>query len=192
MAARLMKPSLMPLHAQARTMLSEYLAKHPDEREATAQVARQIERNDPDLLARSNMAGHITASGVVLNADLTKILLIHHAGLDRWLQPGGHVDAADPSIWGAAAREVLEETGVAVRNPILFDIDSHTIPANERKNEGAHTHHDFAFLVFAESEALSPQLSEVHAARWITLDELTCMEGQRMQRLARKLRPMMS
>lgn len=186
-----MKPSLMPLHTQARTMLGEYLAKHPDEREATAQVARQIERNDPDLFARSNMAGHITASGIVLNADLTKILLIHHAGLDRWLQPGGHVEAADPSIWDAAAREVLEETGVAVRDPILFDIDSHAIAANERKGEGAHVHHDLAFLAFAKGEALKPQLTEVHAARWISLNELAVIESQRMRRLAKKLRPLM-
>lgn len=186
-----MSQPLSKLHGQARAMLSEYVFKYPDELGGLASLTQQLDRNDPELFARSNMAGHITASGVVLNADRTKTLVIHHVGLGLWLQPGGHVDDTDKSIRSAAAREVLEETGVAMSQPILLDIDSHAVPANERKREGAHVHHDFAFLAFADETALTPQLAEVHAARWLTFEELTRLEGRRMQRFVRKLRPLM-
>ena len=42
-----------------------------------------------------------------------RILLHHHAKLQRWLPPGGHVEL-DELPDDAAVREVLEETGVRV------------------------------------------------------------------------------
>jgi len=42
-----------------------------------------------------------------------RILLHHHAKLQRWLPPGGHVEL-DELPDDAAVREVLEETGVHV------------------------------------------------------------------------------
>ena len=43
----------------------------------------------------------------------SKVLLHKHRKLDRWLPPGGHIDASElPDE--AAVREVLEESGVAV------------------------------------------------------------------------------
>ena len=43
-----------------------------------------------------------------------RVLLHRHPKLDRWLPPGGHVEA-DELPDAAAVREVLEETGVPVR-----------------------------------------------------------------------------
>ena len=79
----------------------------------------------------------------------------------------------------SALREAREETGVEALQPHPeyidpasglappLDIDSHAIPANPRKQEGAHWHHDYAYLLLADSRApLSPQLAEVQAAAW--------------------------
>src|SRR5438309_7839913 len=57
-------------------------------------------------------SGHITCTGLVLAPDGERLLLVHHRRLDRWLLPGGHVEAEDAEIWDAARREVVEETGV--------------------------------------------------------------------------------
>jgi 8-oxo-dGTP pyrophosphatase MutT (NUDIX family) len=46
-----------------------------------------------------------------------RVLLHHHAGLNRWLPPGGHIDPNETPD-EAAIREVLEETGV---NVMLID-----------------------------------------------------------------------
>src|SRR4051794_12991988 len=69
--------------------------------------------------------GHITTSGLVLSPDADRLLILHHRRLDRWLLPGGHVEPADPTIDAAAAREVLEETGVVVSGGLLAGADVH-------------------------------------------------------------------
>ncbi|WP_047573085.1 NUDIX domain-containing protein, partial [Pseudomonas syringae] len=66
-------------------------------------------------------------------------LLIHHAALGIWVQPGGHVDPGESPVL-AALRELLEETGVIGELLLqrIFDIDIHAIPANPRKGEPDH------------------------------------------------------
>lgn len=89
--------------------------------------------------------GHITATGLVIAPDGERLLLVHHKRLNRWLVPGGHVEERDKDLWMAAAREVVEETGVALNagpGP-LVGIDVHGIPPNTR--EPFHQHHDLLF-----------------------------------------------
>ena len=50
---------------------------------------------------------------VAVRDDAGRVLLIRHADGDRWLLPGGCVEPEEPPE-EAAAREVLEETGVRV------------------------------------------------------------------------------
>jgi len=48
----------------------------------------------------------------VLDASHEHVLLLHHARLDRWLQPGGHGEGeTDPRA--IALREIEEETGLS-------------------------------------------------------------------------------
>ena len=89
--------------------------------------------------------GHITASALVLNSSRDAVLLVYHERLERWLQPGGHVEASDGSVVDAARREVVEETGIRVDDldPVLVGVDVHEIPATH--GEPTHLHHDFMF-----------------------------------------------
>ena len=113
--------------------------------------------------------GHITCSGLVLAPDARRILIVHHRRLDRWLLPGGHVEPCDATIDAAAAREVLEETGIAVANGQLAGADVHGIPAKGR--EPYHLHHDLLFSFRARTEALACS-DESHAVAWCTREEL--------------------
>jgi len=107
--------------------------------------------------------GHITGSGLVLSLDRVRILIVHHHRLDRWLLPGGHVEPADLSLAEAAAREVLEETGVRVAGGHLAGADVHGIPGNGR--EPYHLHHDLLFHFYAESETIQVS-EESRAVAW--------------------------
>src|SRR4051794_10827820 len=109
--------------------------------------------------------GHITTSGLVLSPDTDRILILHHRRLDRWLLPGGHVESADPTIDAAAAREVLEETGIAVSGGVLAGADVHGIPTNGR--EPYHLHHDLLFSFRADADVLQVS-DESHAVAWCT------------------------
>ncbi|MBS1857201.1 MAG: NUDIX domain-containing protein [Acidobacteria bacterium] len=107
--------------------------------------------------------GHITTSGLVVSPDSTRILILHHRRLDRWLLPGGHVEADDPSVEAASAREVLEETGVPVSGGVLAGADVHGIPG--KRDEPYHLHHDLLFSFRAGTEDLRVS-DESHAVAW--------------------------
>ena len=115
--------------------------------------------------------GHFTASGFVVSPDGSSLLLIHHRRLGRWLQPGGHIDPGDISPIAAAAREVTEETGVAVEAILadLIDLDIHPIPS--RAPEPAHEHFDLRFAFRALDERIVAD-DEVHEAIWVPWDDL--------------------
>jgi 8-oxo-dGTP pyrophosphatase MutT (NUDIX family) len=115
--------------------------------------------------------GHITCSGLVLSPDQDGILLVLHRHLQRWLPPGGHVEAEDPAIGDAARREVVEETGAILRPddlPLLVGVDVHGIPP--RGDETFHLHHDLMFRLHAASTACRP-CEEVRDVAWCSIAE---------------------
>ncbi|MEE2829186.1 MAG: NUDIX hydrolase [Myxococcota bacterium] len=132
-----------------------------------------------DPFSRDHFApGHFTASSFVLTPDRTRVLLILHARLGLWLQPGGHFDPEDDDALAAARREVVEETGIRDRDLKLYaegspllDVDIHSIPANPARQEPGHEHFDLRFLLVASSEALCAG-SDALEARWVALGEV--------------------
>lgn len=186
------------MNAHLRTTVLEqlhrYLGQFPEERPSLAQLQSQLEDPSDDCSIRSNMKGHLTASAAVLSSDRKNVLLIHHIFLDLWLPPGGHYEEPG-DMWECAQREVAEETGVSnlrlhewcAQNAIPLDIDTHSIPANPKKGEGPHKHHDFRFVAVAPQGAvLTPQLEEVHGARWAPLSELMSARDRRLRTLCEK------
>ena len=114
--------------------------------------------------------GHMTATACVLHPDGDRFLLVHHKRLDRWLFPGGHVEAEDAAIWDTARREAVEETGVSLASetPWLVGIDVHGIPG--KKHEPYHLHHDMIFWFRATADALVVT-EETRAVVWCSPSE---------------------
>ncbi|MEZ4928044.1 MAG: NUDIX hydrolase [Saprospiraceae bacterium] len=131
-----------------------------------------IDAND-DFWQRSNESGQLTGSAWVLNPGKDKALMVHHRGLDKWFQPGGHAELTDNSLLDTSLREASEECGLQNLTLIsegLFDLDIHIIPP---KGEVAgHLHYDFRFAFIAESEALDPDLAEVKDLIWVPVENL--------------------
>ena len=48
----------------------------------------------------------------MLSPDWKNLALIRHKFLNRYLQPGGHVEETDSTVLAGALREVREETGI--------------------------------------------------------------------------------
>lgn len=180
---------------EATNLLELYLAKFPRERDTFSILIKQFQSRDRQLCSRKNMTGHLTASGLLLHPDNKSVFLIHHNFLKLWLQPGGHLDPGESPSDGAL-REFIEETGIKQvslhpwheQNPFPFDMDTHAIPANEKKSEGSHFHHDYQYLLcidgaFADEGLVDIDHNEVSNFKWIGLDEL--IEGDYDSRLKR-------
>jgi len=132
--------------------------------------------NSDAFWQRETPQGHVTGSAFVVNNTRTHTLLLHHAKLNRWVQPGGHLDETDATPAHGALREAIEETNIlslALASQSLFDIDIHPIP--ERRKDGlhepAHLHYDARYLVFANQSTV--QICEESLGfRWVLLREL--------------------
>src|SRR4051812_42515904 len=110
--------------------LGKYKTVYEEER---AFIPRFIELlQNTDAYQRTHLPGHITGSAWIVNSDSTKVLLVEHAKLHKWLQPGGHADG-DENVLRVALKEVDEETGLTnlSYDGQLFDIDIHSIPARK-------------------------------------------------------------
>lgn len=142
----------------------------------------------PIFQQTKNHKKHFTATGYTVNQDRTKMLLVHHKGLNKWLPPGGHVEENEVPH-KTALREVYEETGVRATPMIddehdlnLKDITETQIPRPhalmyqiipESKKDAEHIHLDMVFALEADdSVEITAQAREVHDVKWITKDEI--------------------
>jgi 8-oxo-dGTP pyrophosphatase MutT (NUDIX family) len=153
--------------------IERYAAAFPGDRDVIERFRRLLD-DTAGPFARDQFApGHLTCSAAVLGDGGKLVLLVHHAKLERWLQPGGHVDAGDETPLASARREVQEESGLAALEPVArapIDLDVHEIPA--RGAEPGHLHYDlrYAFAVRG-APALRPSEESI-ALRWVDVDRL--------------------
>ena len=127
-------------------------------------------RDHPNCFERSLSFFHMSASACLLNRDETKALLLHHAKLNIWVQPGGHCDG-ESDVLAVAIKEAQEESGILGIAPLsqsIFDIDIHKIPTHKEIPE--HFHYDIRFLLKVTSDELLVQNSESNELRWINKD----------------------
>lgn len=154
--------------------LEAYVPSGREEEESLAAM-RAFVRDSADPLSRVASTSHVTGSAIVVRRRTRggTFLLIHHRKLDRWLQPGGHVDPEDANVLETALREAREETGATDIEPVpgegILGVDVHPIPA--RHGKPGHIHYDAQYLFFSDAEAGRGQPEEVRGVAWFTLEE---------------------
>jgi len=178
---------------------AELAAVHPsDEREARDRDRMmEFARRHANPFDRKIREGHFTGSGLVMSEDGSRVLLLHHIKLHRWLQPGGHGEQGETRGEAVATREVAEETGLEPRlhptAPRPFDVDIHAIPA--RKLDPEHEHLDLRYLFVADpATPIRAEASESPiegpqgpALRWFTVDDALAMDiDTGLKRMIRK------
>lgn len=131
------------------------------------------------------MKKQITVSSYVVDIEREAILLVYHRKMQKWLSPGGHLEA-DEIPQEAAKREVLEETGLTIE--FFYDEHLHVDRWNARsitrpflclleeipafKDEPAHQHIDLIFVGYPVGGELQSNDSGINDLRWFTLAEI--------------------
>ena len=139
---------------------------------------------DPIQITRSGVTRgfgfSLVCSGYLVEDG--KVLLVHHRGFDKWVPPGGHVEAGD-TFDQTAVREFKEETGLDVEAisataTLLNDDNATPLPGPfyvDLEKEGFRFPSITQFYYvrrLAGGSELTPQLEEVHGLGWFGLEEL--------------------
>ena len=139
-----------------------------------------MKKNEDDVLTRKNTMAHVTASSVILNESINKMLMIHHKIYDTWTWQGGHADG-ESDLLKVAIKEAYEETGIEKvtviqeENKPVIRLD--ILPVMEHIKNGefitAHMHLNVAFVFIAsEKELLKVNTEETNGLKWISLNEI--------------------
>jgi 8-oxo-dGTP pyrophosphatase MutT (NUDIX family) len=161
------------------TMRELLLDYHPGQTREQAYLVRMLELvgGAADPFARDNyVPGHFTASSFVLSPERNELLLIYHAKLERWLQPGGHFEPEDSSALVAAQREVSEEVNLVKLTPLghgILDVDVHLIPPH--KHCPAHEHFDVRFGWVSETRDIRAG-SDAVECRWVRFEDIASLQ----------------
>ena len=89
--------------ADARGHIEAARSGDADHERHRAEMLAFVEAH-PDALERTCETGHLTGSAMVIDPSDRRFLLMLHAKLGRWFQPGGHADG-DANLPGVAWRE---------------------------------------------------------------------------------------
>jgi 8-oxo-dGTP pyrophosphatase MutT (NUDIX family) len=164
-----MEPTAQIFRESTQAICTNYLQTFPNEKERLQTLQSYLNNPELDLRLRTTIPeGHICSSGILLLPG-GKVLMLHHKALNIWVVPGGHYDITDGPISNAAIRETIEETGITIpvslhpwhlQTGIPLDIDTHPIPRNDKKDEDAHQHFDFRYVLTVDDpEQVVRQLS---------------------------------
>ena len=158
------------LHQQASEVLRSWHTTDDDQAFLRDEYLAFLDKHTNGHLKACDY-GHLTASSLIVDPHLERVLLTLHPKVSRWLQTGGHLEPTDSSIAESAGREACEESGISnlVLSPTPVRLDKHVVPCRP----GVMLHHfDVQYVAVAPKDAHEVISSESLDLAWFGWDEL--------------------
>jgi 8-oxo-dGTP pyrophosphatase MutT (NUDIX family) len=168
------------LHADAVRVLAQWRAPSPEQERRRLEFLEHLAAH-PDGIWRECVAGHITASTIVVDETRSRVLLTLHRKVKSWLQLGGHCEADDRTLSGAALREATEESGILGLQllPDPVQIDRHFVRCHP---DGSY-HLDVQYVAIAPAGARHQISDESDDLRWFEAGALPEPTDEALHRL---------
>ncbi len=132
---------------------------------------------NPDALYRTNLVGHMTASAIVVDSKMEKVLFAFHNIYNSWSWVGGHNDGNEDFL-AVALEEAKEETGVQSIHSYdgeILSLDTILVHNHLKKGKYVpdHLHFNLTYLLIADdSEKLVVKEDENSGVKWFAIDEV--------------------
>ena len=159
-----------------KDLIKNYKPKCEQERIDQQAILSFLDRN-PDAFYRTNLAGHMTASAIVVDSKMDKVLFAFHNIYNSWSWVGGHNDGNEDFL-AVAVDEAKEETGVKNIYPYngeILGIDTILVHNHIKKGHYVpdHLHFNLTYLLIADdSEQLVIKADENSGVKWFAIDEV--------------------
>ena len=157
-----------------RESIESYQPFDKEEEEIKKNILKYMDKYS-DVLTRNNDKCHFTSSGIVLNKERTKVLMVFHNIYNSWLVPGGHADG-DSDLLHVALKEVEEETGqkATVLDKNIFQLSISPIDGHMKRGKYVEPHYHLDVLYLLEADDTIPLVyreDESQGVKWATIDE---------------------
>jgi 8-oxo-dGTP pyrophosphatase MutT (NUDIX family) len=175
------------LHGDAVDVLTHWQAPTDEQEQLRAAYVAHLTEH-PDGVWRSCLPAHLTAGALVLSHDRRHVLLNLHRKARRWFHFGGHLEARDVTLAGAALREATEESGLS---GLRVDPDPVHLSRHEVEfcgAEGTAAHLDVRFLAHLGTDTEPETSDESLDVRWWPVDELPTDEPDMVEMIELGLR----
>lgn len=157
-----------------RESIESYQPFDNEEDEIKKNILKYMDKYS-DVLTRNNDKCHFTSSGIVLNKERTKVLMVFHNIYNSWIVPGGHADG-DSDLLHVALKEVEEETGqkATVLDKNIFQLSISPIEGHMKRGKYVEPHYHLDVLYLLEADDTIPLVyreDESQGVKWATIDE---------------------
>ena len=159
------------------TLIKQFIPRTTLQQKSKDEILHQLDQYGGNLYYRDMLHGHMTASAIILNPKLDKILMVYHNIYHSYSWAGGHSDGEE-NLYQVAYEEAKEETGVEKLYPVSRNIISvESLPVEEHMKDGkrvkAHNHYNVTFgFICSEKEQLKIKPDENSNVNWIHIEKL--------------------
>ena len=159
------------------TLIKQFVPRTALQQKSKDEILNQLDQYGKGLYSRDTLHGHMTASAIILNPQLDKILMVYHNIYHSYAWPGGHGDGEE-DLYLVAYEEAREETGVEKLYPVTRNILSlEALPVKAHIKNGkqvdAHYHYNVTFgFICSEKEQLKIKPDENTDVNWMDIQTL--------------------